>query len=166
MTEPDDAAEAGEHAFDTRSDYERGILATVARAQRELRIFDPDLQATGLESRAGAAALEQFLRRPNASLRIVLQNCITLQTQSPRTMNLLRLYAHCFTIRRAPADLRHLTDCFILADAVHGIMRIHADHMRGKQFIDLPERVEPLVQRFDELWGLSEAGVGGTTLGL
>ncbi|MBL8471449.1 MAG: hypothetical protein KF778_12405 [Rhodocyclaceae bacterium] len=157
---------AGEFPFDTKSSYERGIIATLARAFAAVRIFDPDLQTTGLESRGGAQAVDEFLRRPGASLRVVLQHCDRLEAHSPRLMNLLRIHAHCFTIRRAPADLRHLKDCFILADAQHGILRIHADHMRGKEFVDLPERVEPLVQRFDELWELSEPSVAGTTLGL
>jgi hypothetical protein len=156
-----------ESRFDTYEAYRQAVATVVAQAQRELAIFDPDLKETGLESRAGAEHLVRLLATSRGrQLRIVLHDPGHLERHCPRLITILRDYGHVASLRRTPGNLRNLTDCFVVADGRHAVIRFHADHARGKLLIAQDDEVGIWQRRFAELWELATATSCITTLGL
>ena len=143
--------------FDSEAGYRAAIDATLRTAKRELRIFDGDLERMTLDDPVRSALLLAFLSgAPTRRLHIVLHNLESLQTRHPRLLNLIRSHGPQIEIRRTPDHLRHLADCFVLADETHGAVRFHADHARGKGVSDDDIEIHPLWQRFDDLWETSQ----------
>ncbi|MFZ5465078.1 MAG: hypothetical protein ACOZB1_16445 [Pseudomonadota bacterium] len=152
--------------FDTRADYSQAIDTLLRSTVGSLRVFDLDLKNTGFESAARAAALANFLGQRGGQIQMVLHDPEHLLRCCPRVMSLFTRHGHCFAIRRTPDDLRLLTDCFLLADEDKAVIRLHADHFRGKLLLAKPEDVRPWRQRFAELWDASLPSVAATRLGL
>ena len=157
----------GESRFDTYEAYRQAVAMVVALAQRELLIFDPDLKETGLESHAGAESLSPLLAVSRGlQLRIVLHDSDHLERHCPRLIKLLQNYGHVASLRRSPENLRNLTDCFVVADGRHAVIRFHADHARGKLLIAQDQQVGNWQRRFGELWEMATVTSCITTLGL
>ena len=143
--------------FDSEAGYRAAIDATLAGACHELRIFDGDLERMSLDDPMRNALLLGFLSgAPGRRLHIALHNLVPLQTRHPRLLNLIRSHGHQIEIRQTPDHLRQLADRFILADKLHGVIRFHADHARGKMFDDESIEIHPFWQRFDILWDESQ----------
>jgi len=139
--------------FDSEAGYQAAIDLTLAAAQHELRIFDRDLAHMGLDDRAHIAVLENFFAGGrDRTLRIVLHDTAVLESHLPRLLLLMRQQAANVEVRRTPDHLRHLADCWLLADEAHGAIRFHADHARGKCAIAAPTEVAAWWRRFDDLW--------------
>jgi hypothetical protein len=156
-----------EARFDTFREYRQVISDLIPLARRELVIFDPDLKQTGLESPGGVESLARFLSagRDNR-MRVVLHDPDHVERYCPRWMSLLRLYGHSISVRQSPEDLRQLTDCFMVADKRHAVIRFHSAYARGKFLLEQREDVDDWQRRFDELWEVSLPARSATTLGL
>ena len=153
--------------FDTRSAYMEAIDAVLSAAHKEVCIFDADLKDLNFESRERAEAIGTFLSGGrDRSLRVVLHDPEHLSRSSPRMMELLRRYGHCFSVRQTPESLRTLADSFVLADESSGVIRFHADHFRGKLLVNQPLEIHDWQQRFENLWLESLPAVSATHLGL
>jgi hypothetical protein len=156
-----------EEMFDTSAAHDRAVGTVLSVAKREICIFDADIATLGLETRVRADAIAAFLARGrDRSLRIVLHDLEHVNRYSPRLMGLLRRYSHCFAIRQTPESLRNLADAFVLADGITGVVRFHADHFRGKLFLERPLEVHDWQQRFENLWLESIPGISASHLGL
>lgn len=153
--------------FGSEGEYRAAIDAVIAVARQELCIFDADLFRIRLEERERATALEAFLAVGGGRrVRLVLRDTTRLESSSPRLLTLLRRYPERLAFRLVPENLAHLADCLVLADGVHGVIRFHADHARGKQVMADPEELAPRLARFEELWELSSPWDGGSRTGL
>lgn len=153
--------------FDTRAAYQQAVDAILSAAKKNLCLFDSDIRALELDSRARADIIAAFLAGGrDRSLRIVLHDLDHLTRYSPRLMGLLTRYNHCFSIRQTPEPLRNIADSFVLADEVSGVIRFHADHFRGKMLLDHPVEIHDWQQRFENLWAESMPGTSATHLGL
>lgn len=153
--------------FDTRAAHGRAVGTVLSVAKREISVFDADIATLGLDTRARADAIAAFLAGGrDRSLRIVLHDLDHVNRYSPRLMGLLKRYSHCFAIRQTPESLRNLTDSFVLADGVNGVVRFHTDHFRGKLLLERPIEVHDWQQRFENLWLESIPGVSASHLGL
>lgn len=142
--------------FDSEAGYRAAIDATLRAACNELRIFDGDLERMTLDDPARSALLLGFLRGGvTRRLHIALHNLDPLLTRHPRLLNLIRSHGHQIEIRQTPDHLRQLADRFVLADKLHGAVRFHAEHPRGKQVSNDNIEIHPYWQRFDDLWGES-----------
>ena len=156
-----------ESRFDTYATYRQAVADAVTLARRELVVFDPDLRETGLESPDMEQALRAFLSAGRENrVRIVVHRPDEVERACPRLMAVQRLHGHGLSFRQSPEDLRHLSDCFLLADGRHAVIRFHADHARGKLLIEQPDEVSGWRRRFEDLWGLSVPAIASTTLGL
>lgn len=154
-------------SFDTYGAYRLAVASLFARAKRDVILFDPNLQETGLASRAGVEVLQGFQRTIGPGrLRIVLHDAQPLLERFPRLMTLCAARRHVIDLRVTPEHLRHLTDSFVVADARHLVLRFHRDHARGKLVFDDEAQAGGLVQRFDSLWEECHDKVGFTPLGL
>lgn len=153
--------------FDSEAGYRAAIALTLAGAQRELRIFDRDLTAMGLEERAQVALLDRFLAaNADRQLHVVVHDLAPLQARLPRLLALLRDHAQQVVVRVTPEHLRHLADCWLLADGSSGTIRFHADHARGKVVAALPAEIKPWWQRADDLGAESETCTPWAVAGL
>lgn len=153
--------------IDSESAYRGAIDATLAAARREIRIFDRDLSRMALGTRPRAELLKEFLAgAPDRRLLVVVHDIAPLERDMPRIIDLIKVYGHMIETRLTPEHLRHLTDCWVLADQAHGTIRFHADHARGKWVAGMPAEVAPWWRRADDLWLEAQACFPGTATGL
>lgn len=155
------------HGFDSEAGYALAIDALLAATRQELCVFDADLRSMDLERPGRSAMLERLLAaRRDFRLRIVVHDPGPLERCSPRLFKLLQRHADRMEVRQTPKQLRHLADCFLLGDALHGVVRFHAQQPRGKCFLDDAEAAQPWHKRFDELWEAATPCISATRLGL
>lgn len=153
--------------FDTDEGFQRAVERLLEQAGRELRIFDPDLQALRLNSRGRIALLERFLQASRVRrLYIAAHDTEHLERHCPRMLGLLARYSHAVQIRRTHEEIRDLQDAFLVLDSAHYVRRPVAEHRRGA--IGLNDDAEALAMRsrFLEIWAASFPAVSSTTLGL
>lgn len=153
--------------FDSEAGYREAIDATIRAATRELRIFDGDLERMRLDEPARHALLHAFLAGgAGRRLYIVVHDPDPMRTSHPRLMNLIRSHGHQIEVRHTPDHLRHLANRVVLADELHGTIRFHADHPRGKRIDNDNVEIHPFWQRFDDLWEASQVCSPASAAGL
>lgn len=135
------------------AEYRSAIGDVLMRARSALRVFDRDLAQMQLASRDGAEKLESFVTG-GGRMELVLHDTDSL-LEAPRLRRLLDHHGHLFEVRTLPDDLRHLADCHVLADGIHGVRRFHFSQPRAALEIDAPTTIQPWWQRFDDLWAES-----------
>jgi hypothetical protein len=156
-----------EQSFDTEADYAAAIDAVLIATQQSVCVFDNDLVGMGLEQPARCTTLGQILSaHPEGRLRMVLHDPQPLERGMPRLLKLLQRHSDRMEVRQSPLQLRHLSDCFLLGDVGHGVLRFHARHARGKYLLDDVDALQPWHQRFAELWEAATPCLGATRLGL
>jgi len=156
-----------EQPFDTRIAYLDAVDAVIAAARHELCAFDGDLKQADIEAPNRATALAAFLGGGrDRTLRIVVHDVAHLERDCPRFGVLLRRFGHAIQVRQSPENLRHLADCFLLADEAGAAIRFHADHFRGKLLLDSAEGLTGWKRRFEDLWVESSPALAPTRLGL
>lgn len=153
--------------FDNEAGYRAAIALTLAAAQRELRVFDRDLTLMGLEERAQVDLLDRFLAaNRDRRLQVVVHDQTPLQSRLPRLLKLLRDHAQQVEVRVTPEHLRHLAECWLLADGSSGTIRFHVDHARGKAVAANPAEIKPWWLRANDLAAESEACAPWAVAGL
>jgi hypothetical protein len=153
--------------FETEAGFQRALDRLLAAPGRELRVFDPDLQALRLNSAPRVAQLAQFLAASRTRrILIVLHDPDHVTKYCPRMMALLARYSHAIQINRTHEEIRDLQDSFLVIDQQHYLRRPVAQFFRGA--LGLYDETEALAMRarFQEIWSASFPGVASTTLGL
>ena len=147
--------------------YSEAINIILESAQRELLIFDQDLSHGDFASLEKYNLLYRFLSANIASeLKIILQDAGFFQAKCPRLGNLFEIYGHKMSVHVTDASVRHIKECFILADGKSYIKRIHIDQARFKYAINDETSTEVLNNRFTELTAAIEDIVPAKPLGL
>lgn len=154
-----------EQSFDSEAGYAAAIDALLAAVRQSVRVFDHALIGMGLEQPGRCATLGRILSA-QGSLRMVLHDPQPLERGMPRLLSLLRRHSERMEVRQSPKQLRHLSDCFLLGDMEHGVLRFHARHARGRYLLDDAEALQPWHQRFEELWEAATPCLAATRLGL
>lgn len=160
--------EALQHtALNGTAEYVAALDDLCATAQHSLFIFEKDFDNIGFNGEARYTALRQFLlATPNARLHLLAHDAQPLIRFCPRMMTLLRQFSHKMHIYQTPAHLRHLSEPFAVADALHFVRRFHFDDARGVFARNDPEGARALKSRFEEMWGCSHPSASANTLGL
>ena len=143
------------------------IDEVIATAQTTLRVFDFSLGRRGFNSQARHEALRHFFvagRRHR--LLIALHEPETLERECPRLLMLLRQFPMSIEIHRTIAQAREAADPFIVADDHSVWHQMHNEQPRAIVALHSPTDAQPIAQRFDEIWELSEPAVSANTLGL
>lgn len=162
---PDPAAETV--PFIAPSDYEHALERVIALAKIELIVFDRDLKEGGWGSRARTDVLREFLLgRTTVRLQIVVHETAWAEGHLPRLTQLLRDFAHKFTILRTVDDARTVSDAFLVADARHVVQRFHQDGFRGELALQSPVKARQLHDRFDSILSFTAPGINATLTGL
>jgi hypothetical protein len=143
------------------------IDQVVASAQRTLRIFDVSLSMRGFNAPARAERLRELLVSGRAHrILVALHDTEPLHRENARLLGLLRQFPMSIEIHRTIAQARNAPDPFIIADDHSAWHQAHYTQPRAIVTLQSPPEVQPLLQRFEEIWELSEPAVSATTLGL
>ena len=139
----------------------------ISVAERAIRIFDVSLSNRGFNSPALAEKLRQFLVAGRAHrVFIALHDTELLERENPRLLMLLRQFPLSIEIHRTLAQARNANDPFVVADD-HSVWHLHhREQPRAIVALHSPADAIPIMQRFDEIWNLSEPAVWATTTGL
>lgn len=156
-------------ALDSWTDYRAALLDALARSASGVRLLDPDLAATGLESAAGVAALQEFVRRsalPEA-VRILLADTRFLERDAPRLRHLLERFGHRIAVRRIARRDQTMADTPVLIGDDHILVtRFHRDRPRGRFATADSVDCAPLAAQFETIWVTAENVQSGARLGL
>ena len=151
----------------TWAEHDASVERLLPMARHSIAIFDRDLSCFRLESPMLHDHLVRFLRdHPGATLRIAVRQADALQRNSPRLMQLLRLFAHNFHLVETPPHLAHLSDSMLLVDDGHALIRFHHDFARCREIVGDAEACQPYRKRFEEIWNDGCTPISATTIGL
>jgi hypothetical protein len=153
--------------FDTAAEFQKAIDTLLEQSGRELRIFDPDMQALRFNSAERIDRLQRFLLGSRTRrLYLVVHDTGHLTRHCPRLLQLLARYSHVIQINRTDESIRELQDSFAVLDARHYLRRPVARFFRGA--LGINDEAEALVMRarFIEIWSASFPAVSSTTAGL
>ena len=99
-------------------------------------------------------------------IRIALHEPERLERECPRLLILLRQFPMSIEIHRTIAQARNANDPFVVADDHSVWHQHHFEQPRAIVALHSPADAMPIMQRFDEIWQLSEPAVSATTTGL
>ncbi|MBM3345587.1 MAG: hypothetical protein FJY55_03690 [Betaproteobacteria bacterium] len=149
-----------------RSEYHAAAERIFSLTQRELCIFDPDLQEFRLDTPARIESLRSFLLRSvDSRLYVAVRDPEFVRLYCPRLITLLAGFSTSMFIWRAEGEAARVQDCFVLADRTHVVRRPVALQPRG--VLILNDQREGLVmhERFQEIWDTSVPSVSASTSG-
>ncbi len=147
--------------------YAQAIELVIQQAQKTLHIFDQDFSHGDFASILRHQSLQQFLSRDmHTALIIVLHHSEYLTTHCPRLMELLTTYGNKMTIYITNDSAKVAKDCFVIADDLHYVKRIHIDQARFKYALDDAETCASLRMRFNEILEETSHTLSPTLLGL
>lgn len=143
------------------------IEQVIGEAQHAIRVFDISLGNRGFNAPALNEKLRQFLVAGRAHrLYIALHTTDHLDRECPRLLALLRQFPMSIEIHRTLGQARNAMDPFVIADDHSVWHQHHHEQPRSVVALHSPPDAVPILQRFDEIWQLSEPAVSATTLGL
>ncbi len=150
-----------------RSEYIEAAERMLGLAQRELRVFDPDLAELDFNARASIDALRRLLSSGRTHrVYVALHDVEHVKTRCPRLLDLIATFPAALFIFRTEGEATKAQDRFVLADESHVVRRPVAAQPRGAIFIDDPNEAHAMRQRFDQIWESSVPAVSATNLGL
>jgi len=153
--------------FDGINEYVAALDEICGLVKQSLFVFENDFDGVGFNSEKRYAQLRRFLlSSPNVRLHLLAHDTQPLVRFCPRTMLLLKQFGHLMHIYQTPANLRHLSAPFAVADAKHFVQRFHFDDTRGIYAQNDPAGAIVLKSRFENMWQSSRPSAAATTLGL
>ena len=151
----------------TRRDYVESVARLLALARHEIRIFDPDLADTGLNTEAATRVLHQFFVRGRAQrLLIAVHDTDFVARRAPHLMRLFGTFSGGMLIHKTQGDAARVQDCFVLVDEAHFVRRRVAAQPRGALYLNDPREARGMRERFDDIWESSHLAVSASTVGL
>lgn len=149
------------------AEHDVALRRILSELSQSLCVFDEDLTRLNLEQPEAADSIRGFLgSKAQSRLKIVLRNPEPFRRNSPRLMNLLGSHPEKMSVIEAPSHLLSLSDCIVLVDDRHALIRFHEDHARSKVIVDNASECMPYAKRFDEIFREGGEPISATTLGL
>lgn len=147
--------------------YSDAVNIILSNAQHELLVFDQDLSHGNFQSLQTYECIQHFLSSSLTSqVDIILQETAFFTEKCPRLFGLLKTFGHKMRVHVTNQSVKHIKECFIVADGQHYIKRIHIDQARFKYALNDKPSVEILKMRFSELKDAIQDVVTVTPLGL
>ena len=151
----------------SRQEYLEAADRLLGLAQRELRVFDPDLSDLNFNAQPRIDALRRLLSAGRMHrVLIALHDVEHVKTRCPRLLELIGTFPNELLIFRTEGDATKAQDRFVLADENHVLRRPVALQPRGAVFLDDHNACHAMRQRFDQIWECSVPAVSSSTLGL
>lgn len=166
-TPPAPAPESQYRKLEAPSDSLAAIDEVVEAARQTLRIFDFTLANRGFNAPGRAETLRRFLVASRTHrVLIALHDTDKLDRHCTRLLILLRQFPNSIEIHRTLGQAREAMDPFVIADDHSVWHQLHHEQPRAVVALHSPADAIPILQRFEEIWDLSEPAVSATTLGL
>ncbi len=163
----DKAPEPAYRHISTIAESLQAIDEVIGAAQRAIRIFDVTLAHRDFNAVARTERLRAFLVAGRAHrIQIALHEPAHLERECPRLLALLRTFSTQMEIHRTIAQAREASDPFVVADDHSVWHQHHYQQPRAIVALHSPADALPILQRFGEIWELSEPAISATTLGL
>lgn len=153
--------------FETGAEFQQSIETLLDLSGRELRIFDPDMEAWRLNSVERIDHLQRFLQVSRTRrLYIVVHDTAHITRHCPRMLQLLARYNHVIQINRSDESIRSLQDSFAVLDVHHYLRRPVARFFHGAFGVNDENEALAMRSRFMEIWSASYPAVSSATSGL
>ena len=167
MSETEAAPKPSYRAISGIAESMAAIEEVVGAAEHAIRIFDVSLSNRGFNSPGLTEKLRRFLVAGRSHrVFVALHETALLDRENPRLIQLLRQFPMSIEIHRTLAQARNANDPFVVADDHSVWHQQHFEQPRAIVALHSPADATPIMQRFDEIWALSEPAVSATTLGL
>ena len=166
MHEMEEGTPPSGRPLSSESDHQLALDEVLLRARRQVLIFDRALDARWDSPQRVACLRRLCLASPRHLVRIALHDTESMVRNTPRLRTLLESCAHVMSVHKTRDEARRAEDPLVIVDGRHFVHRFHADLARGLLALDDPESTQSRMQRFDQIWGVSDPGLSGTTLGL
>lgn len=143
------------------------IDAVLARAKAKLLYFDVTLKDRGFNSPARIAVLRSFLlaKRDNR-IHIALHQPESLVHDCPRLVTLAQQFPATLKVHRTLGVAREANDPLLIADDAHFWHHLHHQHPRSVLCLEDAPATASLLERYEQIWELTEATSPGSALGL
>ena len=143
------------------------IEEVIGVAEHTIKVFDISLSNRGFNSPARAEKLREFLVAARTHrLLIALHDTDLLERENARLLALLRQFPMSIEIHRTVGEATKARDPFVIADDHSVWHQLNYEQPRAIVATHSPADAAPIVQRWDEIWELSEPAVSATTAGL
>ncbi|MFN0161292.1 MAG: hypothetical protein ACKVQQ_08685 [Burkholderiales bacterium] len=164
---PGAASASGERRLiASRGEFSAALDEVIARADRNLRIFDPTLEHYGMNSAAREEQFAEFLNRRRTNRLMIVAHDMQVVTRAARFMRLLRRFSHAIAVHQTNDAIRNLEDVLIVADDLHCLRRPHHQHPKGVVYFEDRGETREWLNRFNAIWEQSTPTVSATTVGL
>jgi hypothetical protein len=154
-------------SFTSAADYVEALNTLCGLAKHTLQIFEKDFDNLGFNNEDRFEILRGFLlRNPNNRLQLLAHDTRPISQFCPRIMLLLRQFGHSMFIYQTPANMKHLTAPFAVADESQYVRRFHFDDTRGILALNDGEGARLLKSSFMEIWETSRPNTSTATFTL
>lgn len=153
--------------FVTPSECRAAFDAVLARAPRELRLYDRDLDLWQLDDATRHAALRALcVAGGGRRIECLLDDTTHVARTLPRLMQLIRDFSHVLVVRQADPHAPRPDHACVLANRHDVVFRADKNAPQGALHLDDPARAIALHQAFEAQWQRAQAPLSATTLGL
>ena len=159
--------------MDSQSEAHQAIDEVLAHAKQDLMIFDQSpkaLRERGFDRPQNIEIMRQLLLASHNSrarhIRIALHETQGIEGEVPRLLSLLDQFSDLLAIRRTQGDARNVQDVMVIADTDALWRKPVATHARSIATLHDAHEVKPYLDRFEEIWQLTENKVTARTTGL
>lgn len=151
----------------TPSECRAAFDTLLARAPRELRLTDRDLELWQLDDATRHAALRALcVAGGGRRIECLLDDTRDVARKHPRLMQLVRDFSHVLVIRQVDPDTPRPDHACVLANRHDVLLRADKNAPNGTLHLDDPARAAALNQDFESRWQRAQAPLSATTLGL
>ncbi len=159
--------------MDSQAEAKTSIAEVIAHARHELMIFDQS-PTTLKEREFGRPQIIELMRelllgsQKNRAcrIRVALHETGGIESELPRLISLLGQFSDLLSIHRTTGAARTVQDVLLIADGDAMWRKPVAAHPRSIVTIHDATEVKPFIDRFEEIWLLSENSVSERGTGL
>jgi hypothetical protein len=158
----------------SRREFESSLTKVVLLARHQIIMYDQNFKDWPIERKEFFEMLSQALIRikdapqqgaPASPLTMLVRETEWLEKRAPRWGKIRRTYPSLVTVKQVPAEFTS-SECVIIVDRQHAVIRPHKDSFRAKTIIAQPSEVENRLAKLHQLAELSSVCLPTTTLGL
>lgn len=165
--DPEAAPAPRRELLDSISAQVAAVDELIGLARRSVHVFDIDLSQHGWNTAKRSDALAAFLRRsPHVRFEIIVHDPRYLEAQCARLQRLRGRYGHLMTFAKTGHEASRARDPLVIVDDRHYLRRYDFEQPRATLGIDQPQDIQPLIDRFNEIWETRESTLPGTLLGI
>lgn len=148
-------------------DAQAAVDAVIDRARKSLRLFDLHLRDRGYNSPARIERLRNFLLGDRARfIHIALHESESMVLDCPRLVTLAQQFPTSVRVHRTLGQAREAMDPLVIADEAHFWHHLHHQHPRSVLYLEDAAATAPLLERFEQIWELTEPRSPGSAVGL